>query len=116
LVDIMLAGEGDPERLVHARSNRTNRPAYALREGRWKWILHLEDERQELYDLVEDPGEKFDLVAAGSADASRLEYFSAKLGEWLEYGRVDAERAAPVDNRMLDEAMIESLRSLGYIE
>lgn len=116
LVDIMLAGRGDPERLVHARSNRTDRPAYALREGRWKWILHLEDERQELYDLIEDPGEQFDLVAAGSADSSQLEYFGARLGEWLEHGRIDTERAAPVDNLMLDEAMIESLRTLGYIE
>ena len=116
LVNIMLTGKGDPQRLVHARSNRTERPAYALREGRWKWLLHLEDGRQELYDLDEDPGEKFDLVAAGKADASRLENFSAKLGEWLEYGRIDEERAAPVDNRMLDESMIETLRSLGYIE
>ena len=42
---------------------------YAVRDGRWKWIG---GQRDELYDLVADPGETRDLAAAEPAVAARL--------------------------------------------
>jgi arylsulfatase A-like enzyme len=116
LVDVMLEGKGDPERLIHVRSNRTERPVYALRKGHWKWMFHVDAERQELYDLASDPGEQEDLVAAGTADPELLQEFGGLLRTWLSSGRSEQLNATPVDNQMLDESMIESLRSLGYIE
>ena len=83
---------------------------------RWKWMFHLDAERQELYDLASDPGEQEDLVAAGTADPEMLREFGDLLRNWLASGRNEQLNATPVDNQMLDESMIESLRSLGYIE
>lgn len=116
LVDVMLEGEGDPERLIHSRSNRTAQPVYAVRRGQWKWMFDIGSGRQELYDLGVDPGEQVDLVAAGGADEGLLEEFRSHFRVWLEGGELPGQLASPVDNQMMDEAMIESLRSLGYID
>ena len=116
LVDAMIAGRADPDRMVHARSNRTVDPVYALRRGDWKWLVHSRDGRQELYDLAADPGETTDLVAAGGADDALLEEFHGAFGRWLRGEHVEAGAASPVDNRQMDADVIESLRSLGYIE
>lgn len=116
LVDAMLAGRADPERTIHARSNRTKDPVYALRRGNWKWLIHSADGQQELYDLSIDPGETTDLVAAGSADAQLLESFHAAFRDWLSGDGSAADDTTPVDNRAMDPEVIESLRSLGYID
>lgn len=43
--------------------NQGGAPAAALRRGSWKWIHWLEDDRQELYDLANDPGEQRNLAS-----------------------------------------------------
>lgn len=37
-------------------NNQGNRPAGAIREGRWKLVERYDDGRVELYDLASDPG------------------------------------------------------------
>jgi arylsulfatase A-like enzyme len=37
------------------------KPGSALRKGDWKLVVHYEDERTELFNLVDDPGEKTDV-------------------------------------------------------
>lgn len=39
----------------------TWKPGSALRKGKWKLVVHYEDERTELFNLEEDPGELHDL-------------------------------------------------------
>jgi len=115
-VDVMIAGLGDPERTIHARSNRTKNPVYALRRGGWKWLMHSVDGREELYDLATDPGETLDLVAAGTADPDLLEGFHGAFRDWISGEGLPADATTPVDNRAMDPEVIESLRSLGYID
>jgi len=52
-----------------------------VREGEWKLIEFFEDERVELYDLGEDPGEQRDLA---EARADKAEELLAKLRDWRE--------------------------------
>ena len=116
LVDVMLEGKGDPERMIHARSNRTSDPVYSLQQGTWKWMIRPETGEQELYDLSTDPRERIDLVASGEADEAILDGFRERFRVWIAGGETERLQASPVDNQMMDEAMIESLRSLGYID
>jgi len=60
-------------------SNQRGRPHSAMREGRWKLIEWLEDDRVELFDLSTDPGEAHDLAAESPATAARMR---AELHAW----------------------------------
>ena len=72
-------------------SNAGSLPTGAIREGGWKLLEFFEDSSVELYDLLEDPGEKRDLAAAESTRASALH---EKLVAWRQ--AVDA--AMPTAN------------------
>jgi arylsulfatase A-like enzyme len=37
------------------------KPGSALRKGNWKLVVHYEDERTELFNLANDPGEETDV-------------------------------------------------------
>lgn len=37
------------------------KPGSAMRKGDWKLVLHYEDNRAELFNLAEDPGETMDI-------------------------------------------------------
>jgi len=39
------------------------KPGSALRKGDWKLVVHYEDERTELFNLADDPGEETDVAA-----------------------------------------------------
>jgi len=83
-----------------------------LQEGGWKLLVFRDGgaERQELYDLSRDPGERHDLWAAYPDTAARLRARRARL--W----RPDApppSRGEPAPPA-LDAAAKKRLRSLGY--
>jgi arylsulfatase A len=61
-------------------------PASAVRAGNWKLVQRYEEERAELYDLDDDPGEAVDLFAERPELARRLE---ERLDDWLS--RTQAE-------------------------
>jgi arylsulfatase A len=76
-------------------SNQGGVPAGAIREGRYKLIEFYEDSRVELFDLVNDPGEKTNLAAKDPARAKRLH---AKLAGW----RKQVNAAMPQPNPAYD--------------
>jgi arylsulfatase A-like enzyme/Tfp pilus assembly protein PilF len=88
-----------------------------LREGRWKYI---QAPRSELYDLVTDPGEKTNLLAAGALGApapgdltSRGAAMRGALGRFL-----DAERKAGAlgtNTAAVPPELLEKLGALGYV-
>ena len=76
-------------------------PLRSLRSGPLKLI---EAPRPELYDLVSDPHESRDLLAARPADAERLKARLARLREGEKDG-----------SRRLDAEAAERLQALGYV-
>lgn len=60
-------------------SNQGGRPGSAIRAGDWKLIEFLEQGRQELYHLKDDPGENRNLIAGKPEQAKELK---AKLDAW----------------------------------
>ncbi len=73
----LLAGSGEPAResvfwhYPHY-SNQGGLPGGAIRQGDWKLIEFYEDNRIELYNLAQDPGERSDLAAREPAIANKL--------------------------------------------
>lgn len=88
----------------------------AISDGRFKLIRFLQEERSELYDLVEDPGERRSLTGELPAVRGRLEALldawereSAALRDryWQDRPAVEAEEMA--------EDVIRRLEELGYL-
>ena len=59
----------------------TTTPASAICAGDWKMIEYLEDDRVELYNLADDPGEAHNLAASDAAKAAELR---KQLRAWRE--------------------------------
>ena len=76
----------------------------------WKLVLHLDDERVELYDLASDPGERNDLAAQRPDEREAL---LAELRDWTRAAAALDPDRAPIE---LDAETRDSLRQLGYIE
>lgn len=55
-------------------------PASAIREGKWKLVVHYETGSYELYDVVADPKEQHNVYAKNKKQA---EVLKKKLGEYL---------------------------------
>jgi arylsulfatase A-like enzyme len=61
--------------------NQGGSPGAAIREGKWKLIRFFGDNRTELYDLSDDPGEQRNLA---EAEPERAEALAAKLAAWQQ--------------------------------
>jgi arylsulfatase A-like enzyme len=84
-------------------------PQHAIRDGRWKLITSLSDDRvvDALYDLEADPGEKHNL-------ARERQDLVADLRGKLEALAAESVEAAPIPEE--DEAILSArLEELGYL-
>ncbi|MFW6279672.1 MAG: sulfatase [Planctomycetota bacterium] len=70
--------------------NQGGDPSSILRRGPWKLIHYYEDDRDELYHLEDDPGEKVDLASEETDLTCSLR---DDLEDWLK--RTDATRPEP---------------------
>jgi arylsulfatase A-like enzyme len=79
----------------------------AVRTGRFK-LIRRQDRPHELYDLVEDPGERVDLAGEGRPEEAAL----ARLAETIA-----AERATTASEKIeLDSQLVRELKALGYLD
>jgi arylsulfatase A-like enzyme len=79
---------------------------FALRTGAWKYILAPDEGSRELFDLVNDPGERENLFAEHPERSARLH---AQLERWI-----DAQRGARTPPAAPSAQDRERLRALGY--
>lgn len=86
---------------------------HAVRLDRWKLLLPTPEHPGGLYDLVADPGEHRDLLAAHPVEAERLRALHAGV-ERLARERTGAVGAAAPVPRSPEE--LEQLRALGYLK
>lgn len=68
----------------------TTTPVSAIRTREWKLLEYLEDGKQELYNLAQDPGESHDLAAEQPRRTAELK---ARLDSWRK--SVNAQMPAP---------------------
>ena len=105
----MLGAPGKPA--VLSRSV-WDRPRYALRDERFKFLFDTRTGEERLFDLETDPGESRD-VAAGGAAARR-----PTTARRSTRGRCASLGAGPADPRAAELTceQCENLRALGYIQ
>ena len=105
LMPLLTGGQLAPRTLFWHMPNYTNqggRPSSALREGNWKLVEQIEDNRVELFDLAKDAGEKNDLAASEPARVAELK---KKLDDWRR--SVGAQECRP--NPAFDAALHRKL-------
>lgn len=102
---------GAPGKDVVFSRTTSERPRYMARDTRFKYIFHSRFGPQELYDLVEDPGETHDL----SKDRPLvLSFYRQLVARWLldmKLGEVQ-----PVSEAALTPEQRENLKALGYVQ
>ena len=83
----------------------------AIRTNRWKYIRAP---RPELYDLTSDPGETNNVIQQHGPEAQT---FEAQLKNIISPGPNGTGKAGTekVDTAMLDERVMDQLKSLGYL-
>ena len=101
---------GGPGRAAVLSRTVWDRPRYALRDERYKFIDDTRTGDEQLYDLRADPDERRNLT---STDPLRTAYYREALQHWtLGLARPAAAGAA---GRVFTRAQCEDLKSLGYL-
>ncbi len=108
LLPVVLGAPGKPAVL-----SRTvwDRPRYALRDERYKYLYDTRSGAESLYDLETDPGEAHDVA---SEEPLRSAYYRQALHAWT----LRLARSGPggADSATMTCEQCENLRSLGYIQ
>jgi arylsulfatase A-like enzyme len=88
-----------------------DRPRYARRDAGYKYVYDTRTGEEELYDVIRDPGERTNLVAA---DPLRAAWSRQALHHWIASA---ARAAAPgaVAPAQLTREQCENLKALGYL-
>lgn len=124
-----LAGVEAPEELAgRARTGRaaasgeepspvvaTSGSAWKLVTGRWSYIVSEKYDREELYDLAADPGERHDLAAERPELVAELRH---QLATEIRRGNRHPylTEVEAVERVGMSEDVEETLRSLGYLD
>jgi arylsulfatase A-like enzyme len=107
---LLAAIGGGPGRPAVLSRTVWDRPRYALRDERYKFIDDTRTGEEQLYDLESDPSEARNLAAA---EPLRSAYYREALQHWtLRLARPETEAAG---GRVLTRAQCENLKSMGYV-
>jgi arylsulfatase A-like enzyme len=87
-----------------------DRPRYALRDARYKYLYDTRSGEERLFDLEADPGEERDLLAA---DPLRAAYYRQSLHHWTL--ALAGRPAASGETVKLTPEQCDSLRAIGYL-
>lgn len=118
----LLAGEAPPDgdlRLIHSRTNRRNPPIYSLTRGPFKLTAMAQGKmarkvRFALFDLDADPGESVDLLQE-DPDHPTGRALQQVMRSWLKSGGSEGAATHAVEWSVFDDAEVQRLKSLGYV-
>jgi choline-sulfatase len=103
--------EGAPGKPAVLSRTVWDRPRYALRDERFKYVYYTQTGQEWLYDLQEDPGETRDLAAS---EPLRTAYYRQALHAWTL--RLARRGPAGSETAELSREQCENLKALGYIQ
>jgi len=86
------------------------KPQYALRDARFRFVFNTRYGQEELYELPLDPGEQLNVVRTRPVVAA---YYRQALAQWIRGLERGAEREAAKPE--LPSEVVENLKALGYV-
>lgn len=89
--------------------NQGGEPSSIIREGDWKLIHYWEDERNELYNLQDDPKERNDLSNVKSVKADAL---YMKLQKWLAETKAEFAAQDPIFDQGKYDKVLEKYQKI----
>ncbi|WP_341227998.1 sulfatase [uncultured Arcticibacterium sp.] len=89
--------------------NQGGEPSSIIREGDWKLIHYWEDERNELYNLQDDPEEKNDLSKLKFVKADEL---YMKLKKWLAETKAEFAEQDPIFDQGKYDKVLEKYQKI----
>jgi arylsulfatase A-like enzyme len=103
--------EGAPGKPAVLSRTVWDRPRYALRDERYKYLYYTQTGEEWLYDLEADPGETRDLAPS---EPLRAAYYRQALHAWtLQLAR---RGPAGAEQAELSRDQCENLKALGYVQ
>lgn len=84
----------------------------SMRTPEWKYIWWPNEKKQELYDLVLDPGELHNVAEQHQKEAANLH---RQVTSWMEVNKTQGSSIKAFTHN-LDKETIEKLKSLGYMK
>jgi arylsulfatase A-like enzyme len=108
---LLPVAEGAPGKPAVLSRTVWDRPRYALRDERYKYLYYTQTGEEWLYDLESDPGETRDV---GPHQPLRAAYYRQALHAWtLELAR---RGPAASEQAELSREQCENLKALGYVQ
>jgi arylsulfatase A-like enzyme len=102
--------DGAPGKTAVLSRTVWDRPVYALRDDRHKFVYHTRTGEARLYDLRQDPGESRD---AAAGDPLRTAYSRQVLHHSI--GRLARGAAGPGEGASLSCEQCQNLKAMGYL-
>lgn len=113
MLPFLVGGTFDPNRLIVSETSAQE--AYGLRSREFKYIHYRSDAgKAEFYNLLQDPGEKTNVMASYPATSA---FYRMSLLKLLDENKqlVSKWNAGPQQTATIDSETEEELRALGYV-
>jgi arylsulfatase A-like enzyme len=93
----------------YSYDKRRTYPKIGIRTKRLKYLFRPKKNKDQIFDLQEDPGEKVNIISARDAEALEFREMALEVvSEWRKR-REEAEQVS------VDEATVKELKALGYL-
>lgn len=103
---------GHPHAILKGGKPEHQSPTFAMREGRWKFLVNPDGSEAQLYDLEADEGEATNLLAEQPALAAKM---AQQISTWADEVGFDFDQDAPLTAPHATIAILASNQLLRFI-
>ena len=103
---------GHPHAILKGGKPEHQSPTFAMRDGRWKFLINPDGSEVQLYDLESDEGETVNLL---SKQPERATAMAARISEWADDIGFSFEAKAPLSAPVPTIAILASNQLLRFV-
>ncbi len=103
---------GHPHAILKGGKPEHQSPTFAIRDGRWKFLVNPDGSEAQLFDLQTDPGEKKNLAASQPDRAATM---ASRVSEWANDVGFVFDQEAPLTTPLPTMAILSSNQLLRFV-
>ena len=103
---------GHPHAILKGGKPEHQSPTFAMRDGRWKFLVNPDGSEAQLYDLVVDKAESTNLL---SVDRERAAEMASRLGTWANDLGFEFDQQAPLTEPTPTTAILAGNQLLRFL-